>query len=225
MSGWSSARCQHLFRCWALRPPPATVGAPPLTSSSYDRASSPWRYAGVLPIEHEPAPLAPTRPGPPRPGRRPAWVGARWLPVAAGPKHPLAPTPAANAAHSRHTPHRPRDLRIRDAERAGNRTGRLVSHTESLHLHGHHIHRTYEKISRRACMRPRYGQPCIAYFGRTLALQRSILSLRPMLAYHFTGTFILNSFSAFRNAIFSLSSRGKSTPRNQSVCSFMSANG
>jgi len=69
------------------------------------------------------------------------------------------------------------------------------------------------------------GQPRIAYFGRTLALQQSILSLRPTLAYHFTGTFILNSFSAFRNAIFSLSSRGKSTPRNQSVCSFMSANG
>jgi hypothetical protein len=65
----------------------------------------------------------------------------------------------------------------------------------------------------------------IAYFGRTLALRQSILSLRPTLEYHFTGTFILNSFSAFRNAIFSLSSRGKSTPRNQSVCSFMSANG
>jgi DDE superfamily endonuclease len=36
--------------------------------------------------------------------RHAAWVGVRWLPVSAGPKHRLAPTPAASAAHSRHTP-------------------------------------------------------------------------------------------------------------------------
>ena len=85
-------------------------------------------------------------------------------------------------------------------------------------------------LSRRACDPPLYEdrvmrQPRIAYFGCTLALQPKHSPLLPTLAYHFTGTFILNSFSAFRNAIFSLSSRGKSTPRNQSVCSFMSANG
>lgn len=38
-------------------------------------------------------------------------------------------------------------------------------------------------------------------------------------------TFMRNSFSAFRNAIFSLASRGRSTARNQSVPCFMSANG
>lgn len=38
-------------------------------------------------------------------------------------------------------------------------------------------------------------------------------------------TFTPNSFSAFRNAIFSLASRGRSTVRNQSVPCFMSANG
>lgn len=62
---------------------------------------------------------------------------------------------------------------------------------------------------------------------------RSALDRQPKLsprlptpARHFTGiilpvgtcqTFIPNSFSAFRNAIFSLASRGRSTPRNQSV--------
>lgn len=38
-------------------------------------------------------------------------------------------------------------------------------------------------------------------------------------------TFMPKSFSAFRKAIFSLASRGRSTARNQSVPSFMSANG
>ena len=38
-------------------------------------------------------------------------------------------------------------------------------------------------------------------------------------------TLMPNSFSAFRNAIFSLSRLGRSTARNQSVPSFMSANG
>lgn len=38
-------------------------------------------------------------------------------------------------------------------------------------------------------------------------------------------TLIPNSFSAFRNAIFSLASRGKATPRNQSVWVFIFANG
>jgi hypothetical protein len=52
----------------------------------------------------EPGRLAPMRPAPSRPGCHPAWVGVRWLPASAGPKHRPAPTPAANAAHSRHTP-------------------------------------------------------------------------------------------------------------------------
>lgn len=38
-------------------------------------------------------------------------------------------------------------------------------------------------------------------------------------------TFIPKSFSAFRKAIFSLASRGRLTARNQSVPSFMFANG
>jgi hypothetical protein len=86
-------------------------------------------------------------------------------------------------------------------------------------------------LSRRACDPPLYEdrvmrQPRIAYFGCTLALQPKHSPLLPTLARHFTGiilpvgtcqTFIPNSFSAFRNAIFSLASRGKSTARNQSV--------
>jgi hypothetical protein len=85
-------------------------------------------------------------------------------------------------------------------------------------------------LSRRACDPPLYEdrvmrQPRIAYFGCALALQPKRSPLLPTPAYHFRGIFIRNSFSAFRNAIFSLSSRGKSTPRNQSVCAFMSANG
>ena len=77
-------------------------------------------------------------------------------------------------------------------------------------------------LSRRACDPPLYEdrvmrQPRIACLGCTLALQPKHSPLLPTLARHFTGTFIPNSFSAFRNAIFSLASRGKSTPRNQSV--------
>jgi hypothetical protein len=86
-------------------------------------------------------------------------------------------------------------------------------------------------LSRRACDPPLYEdrvmrQPRIAYFGCTLALQPKHSPLLPTLTRHFTGiilpigtcqTFIPNSFSAFRNAIFSLALRGKLTPRNQSV--------
>ena len=56
--------------------------------------------------------------------------------------------------------------------------------------------------------------------GQRLEPDRAVLACRAM-----RQTFMPNRFSALRNAIFSLSSRGRSTARNQSVPSLMPAKG